>query len=602
MLALLLMAVTQGAWSETIDLSTVPITGTGPVNIKFITNDRVMVAVVENVTLPHTFYCSYSDENGELDEIIRGLYKIINDYGYGYCDFGNTPTVSGKCSVTAGKTNNDHWITINSVFEGTAKVTGMYNAYKGLDDKGDPIDEDAFHYILNISIPGYVTPTITVNDGDVLTGTLDGTTQRCKIMIADGATVTLDNVTINGVTDGASEAANSNVNWAGLTCLGDATIILKNGTTNTVKGSYQNYPGIYVPVGKTLTIQGDGTLNASSNGGNSTNSGAPGIGAGVNMACGNIRIEGGTIAAMGGYASSAISDASFIVTKGDVAPYRIGASGPANGVAATCGTVTIDGTVYADGFEASPYRNLKLDEAADNSFALNACNGAVADLVTVKRTLVADSWNTFALPFDVDASKLAVLKMMEGVTVKELSSTSLDAGTLTLNFTDAMSIEAGRPYLVKVTSDFDLSTNAFPGATISKDAVPFTSTDVDFIPTLGKTLVTGPENDEDNKQAVLFVAANNELKNPAVVNEPENQSSYMKGFRAYFQLKNVPAGVRSFVLNIDGEATGITTTNDTNDTNSVYDLQGRQIVNRKSVNRQFSKGVYIQNGKKVVVK
>jgi hypothetical protein len=34
----------------------------------------------------------------------------------------------------------------------------------------------------------------------------------------------------------------------------------------------------------------------------------------------------------------------------------------------------------------------------------------------------------------------------------------------------------------------------------------------------------------------------------------------------------------------------------------VYDLSGRKIVNRKSVNRKLPKGIYIVGGRKVVVK
>ena len=62
--------------------------------------------------------------------------------------------------------------------------------------------------------------------------------------------MTLDRAIINGVDD-------SDYSWAGITCLGDATIILKDGTTNTVKGFDANYPGIYVPSGNTLTIEGE---------------------------------------------------------------------------------------------------------------------------------------------------------------------------------------------------------------------------------------------------------------------------------------------------------------------------------------------------------
>ena len=140
---------------------------------------------------------------------------------------------------------------------------------------------------------------------ETLTGTLAG---NYRISIMPGATITLSNATINGV-------HNNNYSWAGLNCTGNATINLANGTTNIVKGFKSDYPGILVPSGSTLTIQGAGTLNASSNG-----NGA-GIGAGWNVNCGNIIIKNGTINASGG---------SF-------------AAGIGGGYEKSCGTIEIQG-------------------------------------------------------------------------------------------------------------------------------------------------------------------------------------------------------------------------------------------------------------------
>ena len=159
-----------------------------------------------------------------------------------------------------------------------------------------------------------VTTDMTIPDGFTLTGKLDG---AHKISIADGATVTLDNVTIEGI----------NSDWfsyAGITCLGDATIILKEGTTNTVNGYRGYYPGIQGAAGKTLTIKGSGTLNAKSYG-----TGA-GIGSGAysnndpERACGDIVIEGGTITAVGG---------------------STGGAGIGAGMSSSCGNITIKSTV-----------------------------------------------------------------------------------------------------------------------------------------------------------------------------------------------------------------------------------------------------------------
>ena len=164
-----------------------------------------------------------------------------------------------------------------------------------------------------------VNGDITVTDGQTLTGKL---AIPVSITIAPDATVTLDNVTVLG-----GHYDNIPCNWAGITCLGNATLILKG--SNTVNGFHKDYPGIFVPGdrnhpsnNKTLTIQGSGSLIASSYG-----YGA-GIGGGKNIDCGNIVIAGGTIIAE-------VSDH---------------AAGIGAGESASCGNITIlSGTVNATG-------------------------------------------------------------------------------------------------------------------------------------------------------------------------------------------------------------------------------------------------------------
>ena len=177
---------------------------------------------------------------------------------------------------------------------------------------------------------------LTLEDGDHVYGTLGG---NYKISIDNGATVTLDGVTIDGVN-------NSSYSWAGITCNGDATIILSG--ENTVKGFYEDFPGIQVgPKGTTLTIQGNGTLNASNNGY------ATGIGGGWSLGeCGNIVIAGGTITARGGNRSAGIgggnaSKCGYItISGGNVTAYG-GLSGAGIGAGylsgAECGDITISG-------------------------------------------------------------------------------------------------------------------------------------------------------------------------------------------------------------------------------------------------------------------
>jgi hypothetical protein len=218
---------------------------------------------------------------------------------------------------------------------------------------------------------------------------------------------------------------------------------------------------------------------------------------------------------------------------------------------------------------------LALNEEADNTAKLNEWDSYEAD-VTLTRTLTKDMWNTFAVPFST--------AIPSGWNVKELTSASFADGTLTLNFATAASIEAGKPYLVKVGATTDLSASAFTDVLVSKTGVPFTSTNVDFVPTLGATTIPAGETKE-----VLFLASDNQLKNPSSL------PTTIKGFRAYFVLRGETIEARAFNMNIDDETTGITTTDYTDKTDAMFDLQGRKVATP-------TKGVYILDRKKVIIK
>ena len=223
--------------------------------------------------------------------------------------------------------------------------------------------------------------------------------------------------------------------------------------------------------------------------------------------------------------------------------------------------------------------DLTLAETDDNSTTLSENNGKLAN-VTLKRTLQTGGWNTFCAPFSTATPS--------GWTVKELSSSAFDSSTgeLTLNFGNASGIEAGKPYLVKVTANVENPT--FNGVTISNTTTMTETTAVDFVPVMNPTSLTGGDAND-----ILFVGSGNTLLHPTAL--PAN----MKGFRAYFLLKGEAALARAFRMDFgDGETTGIISIENAQPATSsaVYDLQGRRI------NGTAQKGVYIVNGKKTVIK
>ena len=249
-----------------------------------------------------------------------------------------------------------------------------------------------------------------------------------------------------------------------------------------------------------------------------------------------------------------------------------------------------DGTLTSATFTLTD-NGIRLDEAADNSPVLAKKDGQQAN-VSLTRTLQAGGYNTFAAPFAIGSDVLTA----KGITAKQLTASAFDSktGVLSLTFATVTSLEAGKPYLVKVGTNVENPT--FEGVTISSTATTTETDAVDFIPTLGVTAITA------DAQSILFLSAGNRLYNPAAAN-----SQQIKGFRAYFLLKGDAASARSFCLDFgDGETTGIREMEDGKRKmeNGSYDLQGRRVESSifNSQSSILKKGVYIVNGKKIVIK
>ena len=188
-----------------------------------------------------------------------------------------------------------------------------------------------------------LTGDYTAQDDETLTGTLTG---NYKISIASGATVTLKDVVITNL--------GNNCNWAAINCENDATLIVKG--TNTVRaGKNENgfilFPGIWIASGKTLTIQGDGSLTVNDYG-NIPFFFSAGIGGGLSLPCGNIVIEGGTITAIGGEHAAGIGGGSStfgnITIKGGTVIATCGENGGA-GIGCGCGSHLTSGDIIIEG-------------------------------------------------------------------------------------------------------------------------------------------------------------------------------------------------------------------------------------------------------------
>jgi len=196
---------------------------------------------------------------------------------------------------------------------------------------------------------------VTVADGMTLYGTLQ---DYCKVSIVPGATVTLS----NAVVDLPLPEDHQGYQWAGISCKGDARIVLADASTNTVKGFHIYYPGIHVPTNCTLTIAGSGVLDARSNG-----RGA-GIGGGWNISCGNIVIESGIVNAVGGTYCAGIG------------------GGHTNLIAVTCGNITINSGIA----KVVATRGPSTEDHESAAVPIGVGDGSTCGTVTINPDLIDD--------------------------------------------------------------------------------------------------------------------------------------------------------------------------------------------------------------------
>lgn len=225
-------------------------------------------------------------------------------------------------------------------------------------------------------------------------------------------------------------------------------------------------------------------------------------------------------------------------------------------------------------------RAIGLDEATDNSAVLEKNNGKEVN-VMLKRTLVADSWNTLCLPFSMSNDAVQTV-FGEGTVLKQMKE--WNAAENVIYFETADAIVAGQPYIIKpveAKESFLLQDQMVLNAVNNA-----TSGDISFCGVMGSTKL-----DESD----VFLGTDGELYLPNVA---EENGDVLRGFRAYFKGINSIANTK---VNIEGMATGIENINGaTAYTNGkVYTLAGQYVANST---KGLMKGIYVVNGKKIVVR
>lgn len=243
-----------------------------------------------------------------------------------------------------------------------------------------------------------------------------------------------------------------------------------------------------------------------------------------------------------------------------------------------------------------------LNSTADNAATLKGYNGKTVDKITLGRAFAADGgWYTLCLPFALTADDIKTT--FKDALFNEFESVSVNAqGVAQLKFKKVTETQAGVPYMVlpRNTVEDPVFTNKTITETPKTIIQTYTASDgktldYQFVGVYDPTLVSDVNN-------VRFVGGDKGTELLMPVGE-----GTMKGLRAYFVFPNNTNGnITLAKLNVeDDSTTGINTVlrpeahvTDAN-SSAIYTLSGQKVQKK---NNSLIPGMYIQNGKKFIVK
>lgn len=236
--------------------------------------------------------------------------------------------------------------------------------------------------------------------------------------------------------------------------------------------------------------------------------------------------------------------------------------------------------------EVPKAKNYTLDETKTDNVIETYENANV----TLQRTLSKDYWNTFCVPFALDAEQVTQY-FGEGTQLRTYEG---NCNNNIVYFATVDNIEAGKPYIMK-PGNAVVQNPTFEGVSmvatgLDENGNPQAVGDASTVQMKGiynhVTLVQDKTN--------IYIGAGNKFYYPA-----DAEACQMNGLRAYFI---VPEGtdIKKLRANLDGATTSLGEIFDTEESNTpVYNLQGQCVGNSLST---LKSGIYVQNGKKVVVK
>lgn len=223
-----------------------------------------------------------------------------------------------------------------------------------------------------------------------------------------------------------------------------------------------------------------------------------------------------------------------------------------------------------------------------------------------------NKYSTMICPFAMNTEKV------ENCEFFQLNEPSVSGENVTLNFTQVTGkTEANKPYLIRVKGDGNRGGTAY-----FVDNAGDTEKKLSFSDIKNKEEIYGKAATDNNVTATLFGTYVTKTFTPETAPKTSEvyglkqdndkltlisstKKSTLPAFRAAVKIKELPANAKNIILSFDGETTGISSVNNEEMTSilgNVYSIDGKKVASSRDALVTLPAGIYIVNGKKVVIK
>lgn len=229
---------------------------------------------------------------------------------------------------------------------------------------------------------------------------------------------------------------------------------------------------------------------------------------------------------------------------------------------------------------------ITLDENSES----NTIEAKTGVNVTLNRPMNVGRWNTFCVPFSIDATQVTS-QFGEGTQIAEYSVSKSKDEVIAFATVQSNAIVAGKAYLVKPTKE--AATEGYTFSNVNITALKPTKETVDNGAIDFRGIYNPTDITEDLPENTFAAGIVGNVVKKAV------RGSNMKGFRAFFIIPEGDGAQSSYMLKIDGTATSINSINgaDVVVNAPVYNLQGQRVDGNN-----LTPGIYVKAGKKFVFK